>query len=161
MTSPVDALVAQVQCREMLNQILEQRVGQAFLVRPLRVAKDAIQVLLGWRSRCRAWRCAGPCPRCWAWRARRSSGSLPVPGSGVRRRSLRHRVRDCLGVFLVPDIADALEEEQRQDIALPVGAVDGAAAQDVGGLPQMRFQFGQGQWLLKQGHLLHRLHRFR
>ena len=33
-----------------------------------------------------------------------------------------------LGGFLVPDIADALEEQQWEDVALPVGPVDGAAA---------------------------------
>jgi hypothetical protein len=31
------------------------------------------------------------------------------------------------GRFFVPNVADSLEEEQRQDIALPVGAIDGGS----------------------------------
>ena len=38
--------------------------------------------------------------------------------------------------LLVPDVADALEEEQRQDVRLPVRAIDGAAAQDLGAVPR-------------------------
>jgi hypothetical protein len=41
--------------------------------------------------------------------------------------------------FLIPHITDALEEQQRQDVALPIRAVHGAAAQDVGGFPEMGF----------------------
>ena len=42
-----------------------------------------------------------------------------------------------LGGLLVPDVADPLEEEQRQDVALPVGAIDRRATQDVGGFPEV------------------------
>ncbi len=43
-------------------------------------------------------------------------------------------------VFLIPNVADALEEKDRQDVALPIGTVNRAAAQDVGGFPKMGFQ---------------------
>ena len=44
------------------------------------------------------------------------------------------------GRLVIPDVADPLEEEQGQDVALPVGQVDGPAALDVGGFPQVRLQ---------------------
>ena len=44
---------------------------------------------------------------------------------------------DHPGVLFIPDIADPLEEEQRQDVALPVGPIDRRAAQDVGGFPEV------------------------
>ncbi|MCH2107596.1 MAG: hypothetical protein MK291_13265 [Planctomycetes bacterium] len=40
-------------------------------------------------------------------------------------------------MLFIPDIADPLEEEQRQDVALPVGPIDRRAAQDVGGFPEV------------------------
>ena len=46
-------------------------------------------------------------------------------------------VRQHLSVLLVPGVADALEEKQREDVRLPVGTVDRAAAQDVRGLPEV------------------------
>jgi hypothetical protein len=42
-------------------------------------------------------------------------------------------VNDLL-VFLVPDIADSLEEQQREDIGLEIGCIH-RSTQDVGGLP--------------------------
>ncbi len=50
-----------------------------------------------------------------------------------------------LGRLLVPDVADPLEEEQRQDVRLPVRAIDGAAAQDLGAVPEVRLEFRQRQ----------------
>tara|TARA_B100001057_G_scaffold438971_1_gene471818 strand:- start:506 stop:670 length:165 start_codon:yes stop_codon:yes gene_type:complete len=44
---------------------------------------------------------------------------------------------DHPGVLFIPDIADPLEEQQRQDIALPVGPIDRRATQDVGGFPEV------------------------
>ena len=40
------------------------------------------------------------------------------------------------GYLFVINIADALEEERREDISFEVGSVNGAA-QDVGGLPEV------------------------
>ena len=49
-------------------------------------------------------------------------------------------VRAGLGGLLVPYVADPLEEEQRQDPALPVRPVDGAAAQDLRAVPEVGLQ---------------------
>ena len=46
-----------------------------------------------------------------------------------------------LGCFLVPHVADTLEEEQRQDVRLPIRTVHGAAAQDLRAAPEVRLQF--------------------
>lgn len=51
---------------------------------------------------------------------------------------------DSLGVFLVPHITDEHEKEKMQDVAPPAGAVYEAAAQDVGGFPEMGLQ--RGKW---------------
>lgn len=45
-----------------------------------------------------------------------------------------------LGGLLIPDIADPLEEEQGQDVALPVGPVNGTASEDIGTVPEVRFE---------------------
>ena len=45
--------------------------------------------------------------------------------------------RRRFGRLLVPDVGDPLEEEQRQDVRLPVGAIDGAAAEDLGAVPEV------------------------
>jgi hypothetical protein len=45
-------------------------------------------------------------------------------------------VGDDLVVLLVPDIADSLEEQQREDVGLEVGRIH-RAAQDVGRLPEV------------------------
>jgi hypothetical protein len=41
-----------------------------------------------------------------------------------------------LSSLFIPDIGDPLKEEQRQDVALPVGAVDSGTTQDIGGFPK-------------------------
>src|SRR5207249_1213766 len=46
----------------------------------------------------------------------------------------------CFSRLLVPDVGDALEEQQREDVRLPVGPVHGAAAEDLGAFPEVRFQ---------------------
>ena len=127
----------------MLDQILQQLVRQSVLVGPLRIAEDAVEVLLVGRLDRRAWR--------WRARCRRSSvrGAhvRPVAALGHLEAVLVGEVLAILGehrgVLLVPHVADALEEEQRQDVRLPVGAVDRAAAQDVGGLPEVRLELSE------------------
>ena len=42
-------------------------------------------------------------------------------------------------IFLVMDIRDAFEEQQREDVGLEVGGID-RAAQDVGGFPEVGFE---------------------
>jgi hypothetical protein len=46
---------------------------------------------------------------------------------------------DDLVVFLVPDVTNSLEEEQREDVGLEIGSIY-RAAQDVGGLPEVGLQ---------------------
>jgi hypothetical protein len=45
----------------------------------------------------------------------------------------------CFSCLLVPHIADALKEQQRKDIGLPVGPIDRATSEDVGTLPEAGF----------------------
>ena len=54
-------------------------------------------------------------------------------GISVHRRGRRR--------LLVRHVADPLEEEQRQDVRLPVRPIDGTAAQDPGAIPEMRLEF--------------------
>src|SRR5688572_3916385 len=42
--------------------------------------------------------------------------------------------------LFVPNIADALEEKQGQNVALPVGAIDGRSAKSIRSIPKGRFQ---------------------
>jgi hypothetical protein len=48
-----------------------------------------------------------------------------------------------LSVLFIPYIANPLEKHQGQDITLPVRAVHGAAAQDVGCFPEVTFKGGE------------------
>jgi hypothetical protein len=41
--------------------------------------------------------------------------------------------------LLVPAVADALEKQEREDVALPVGAIDGGAAEGVSRVPEGGF----------------------
>jgi len=59
--------------------------------------------------------------------------------------------------LLVPDVADSFEEEQRQDVTLPVRAIDGGTSKRVRGIPQRGFEFFSGQrhssiWFLTLVH---------
>lgn len=127
----------------MVDESDQQGVGQAFLVGPLGVTEDARQ--------CRrvspldlTHRRVDPLPDV--------GGSLaqvgPVRPDGdlkavllweVRVLGIAVRLLECLGAFFVVDIADPLQEQQREDVRLEIGCVN-RAAQDVGGLPKHRFQ---------------------
>lgn len=136
------ACVAKRQRREVLDEILEQLVGQAILVRPLRVAEDAAEVLLvGGLDAAHGVGEGG------ADILRRCTHDRPVHLLGNLEAVLVGEVLTVLGehrrVLLIPDVADAFEEEQRQDVGLPVGAIDRAAPEDVRGLPEMRLKLGQ------------------
>jgi hypothetical protein len=50
----------------------------------------------------------------------------------------------CFGSLLVPHVADPLEEQQRQDVRLPVRTIHGTPAQDLGAVPKVRLEFVQG-----------------
>ena len=49
--------------REVLDQVLEQRVGEPLLVGPLRHRRRCRRACRGWPSRSRAWRAAAPARR--------------------------------------------------------------------------------------------------
>jgi len=56
-------------------------------------------------------------------------------------RSTRTRLSSTGRAQLVEIIADALEEQYGKDVRLPVRAIHGAAAQDLGAHPKMRLEF--------------------
>jgi hypothetical protein len=66
-------------------------------------------------------------------------GYLETVGFGEQGQFGIARVGNDLFVFFVPDIADALEEQQREDVGLEVSGIH-RAAQDVGGFPQVGFK---------------------
>jgi hypothetical protein len=51
--------------------------------------------------------------------------------------------------FLVPDITDALEEQERKDVGLEVGCIH-RATQDVGGFREVTFESAEGDLLVNQ-----------
>ena len=57
------------------------------------------------------------------------------------------RFRQGRRVFLVIDIRDSLEEEQREDVGLEVGGIH-RAAQDVRGLPEVGFKLAKGSGVI-------------
>ena len=129
--------------REVLEQVLEQRVGQLLLVGPLGVAEHAVEVfVVGLLDAAERGLQRG------ADVGRLAADIAPV--AAVRHlepMGLREILELAVAVelaggggFFVPDVADALEEEERQDVAHPVGAAEGAAAKDVGGLPEVGFE---------------------
>lgn len=137
----VDVVVSERKLGKMLNEVFEQGIRQSVFVRPLGIAKNAIQ------------------------RVRVSLFDLPhgdlqsrtdIGGFGANvvpvavlgdLESMRLRkpgqllvtgfVNDLL-VFLVPNVADALEEQQWEDVGLEVGRIHGPA-QDVGRFPEVGF----------------------
>ena len=69
-------------------------------------------------------------------------GNLETVGFGEQGQFGIARVGNDLFVFFVPDIADALEEQQREDVGLEVSRVH-RATKDVGRLPEVGFKSGQ------------------
>ena len=141
----LDALVAQRQLGEVLDQVLEQGIRQAVLVGPLGIAEDAVQgVRVGLLD------LAHRPLQCRTDVARLGADVVPVAVlwdlEAVRLREPRQlliaSLVDDFLVFLVPDVADALEEQQREDVGLEVSRIH-RAAQDVGGLPQVAFKLAQ------------------
>ncbi len=82
---------------------------------------------------------------------RRLADAVPVAVFGDLKAMLISEVRavggDHLSIFFVPHIADALEKQERQNVTLPVGAVHGAAAQDIRRLPEVGFELGESYGL--------------
>ncbi len=132
--------------REVLDQVFEQGIRQPLFVRPLRITEHAIEGFrvgfLNFPHRALERRTdiarlgADVVPVAVLWDLKavrlRKPGQLLVAG-----------LIDDLLVFLVPDIADALEEQQREDVGLEVSRIH-RAAQDVGGFPEVAFELTQG-----------------
>ena len=150
-----DLPVAQQERGEMLDEVLEQLVRQPLLVGPLGVTEHAIEVLLvgSLDAPHRVLEGLADVPSPLADIVPVGSVGDLKPVFVLEVLSIRRHGHRML---LVPDVADPLEEEQRQDVALPVGAVDGAPAEDVGGLPEMRLERRQGQALPSTTGAAHR-----
>ena len=133
--------------REVLDEILEQRIREPVLVRPLRIAEDAVKrvriCLLdpAHRRLKRLPDIRGHLPHI-----------LPVTVLGnleavvlreQRRLFIAIELLQRRRVLLVMHIRDALEKQQREHIRLEVGRIH-RSAQDVGGLPEVRFKLGEG-----------------
>ena len=128
--------------REVLDQVLERGVRHLRLVGPRRVAENAGETF-------RVDRLDGTerAPQRPAHVARRPADVGPVGAGRDDEPVVGRRLRVALvaglvegvAVLLVPDVGEALEEEQREDVLLVVAGVD-QAAQEVGGAPEVRFQ---------------------
>ena len=141
-------LIAQGQRGEVFDEVFEQWVGQAVFVAPLRIAEDAVEVFLVSRL--------DAAQRILQRRAdvsRRLTDDVPVTIFGNLEAVVFGVVLavglDHVGVFLVPHIADALEEEQRQDVALPVGTIHGFRA-GCWRPPKGGIELGKGDCLVKE-----------
>ena len=143
----LDRLVAQRHAGEALDEVPEQLVAEHLAVAPVGRAEDPRQGL-GIGALDRSHR-----PRQHRADVARRLADLP-PMAGVRQRKAVQLWKDAqvdvaefflrLCSFLVPDVADPLEEQQWEDVALPVRPVDGAAAKNLGAPPQLGLQVLQG-----------------
>ena len=133
--------VRQAHAREVVNEVDQQSIGQAVLVRPLDVTEDAVE---------------GVRVRLLDFAHSPLDGLADVGGARLQVRPVaalrnlepvlfgQRRVLfvssgliERLDPLFVVDVTDSLEEQQREDVGLEVGGVDGAA-QDVGCIPQPR-----------------------
>ena len=132
----------------MLDQIFEQRVRESILVGPLGITENAVQgVRVGLLD--------------FAHGALQGIADVGCHGTNVIPVAVIRDLKamrlgeegqfgiagliDDLGVFLVPDIADPLEEQEREDVGLEVSRIH-RAAQDVGGLPEVAFELTEIDW---------------
>ena len=143
-----DGGVAERDFREPLDEVLEDLVGQHLAVAPVGGTEDAVKGV-------------GVGPLDFAHGAGKGgayiSGRLAdvAPVAAVRdveavdlgKVNWVNVTEELggLGRLLVPDVADAFEEKQWQDVRLPVGAIDGAAAQDLGAVPKVGLEVLKGQ----------------
>ena len=139
-----DRCVADRQRGEVFNQILEELIRQAILIGPLGVAKDAIKVLLvGSLHSTHGVR------ECCADVLGSSAHIVPVGALRKLKAVLVVKILAVLSdhgvVLFMPLVADPLEKQQWQDVRLPITAINRAAAEDVGGFPEMGYQLGEGQ----------------
>ena len=140
--------------REVLDQVLERPVRHLGLVGPGRVAEDAAQPLGvgGFDGLEGVEQRPADIPRGGAHILPvRALGNLEAVVGGGGRVAGVARVLEGLLVVLVPHVAQALEEEQREDVLLVVARVD-QAAQQRGRTPEVRLEFSLGQM---RAHLSH------
>ena len=144
----VDRRVAERDLREPFDEVLQDLVGEHLAVAPVGGAEDPVE-----RVGVGALDLAHGVGKSGADVGRRLADVVPVAALGddeavdlgeVDRVGVAEEL-GRLGRLLVPDVADPLEEQQRQDVRLPVRAVDGAAAQDLGAVPEVRLEFVRGQ----------------
>jgi len=130
----------------VLDEVPQQRIRQPVLIGPRRVAEDPVQ-----RLRVRLLDAPERGLQRLADIGRDSAYVVPMAAF----RNLKSVVSRKPGVFLVPFgfcqrrliflvmcVADALEEEQREDEGLEIGRIDGTT-QDVRGLPEMRLELSE------------------
>lgn len=127
----------------MLDQVLQQGIGEAILVGPLGIPEDAVQpVRVGFLDTAHG-----------LLQAVTDVGALlshvvPVTAIGYLKAVLlgeqgEHHIlarlaQSCFE-FLIIDVGEALEEEQREDVGLEIRRIHGTT-QDIGGLPEVRFK---------------------
>ena len=144
-------LVAEADAGKVLDEVAEQRIGQAILVGPRRIAEDAVKGL-----RVGLLDPAHGLLQRLADVGRDHAHIAPV----AILRNLEAVVLRELGIFLVTagfrqrrriflviHIRDALEEEQREDVGLEIGRIH-RAAQDIRGLPEVGFKLAKGKLIL-------------
>ena len=128
--------------REVLDQVPERRVRHLRLVGPRRVAKYPSQAFwVGCLDGAeRASQCPAdiPCRSADVGPVCAGRDDEPVVGSRLRVALVAGLV-EGVPEFFVPDVGEALEEEQREDVLLIVPGVD-QAAQEVRGTPEVRLQ---------------------
>ena len=148
-----DRRVAQRHTGQAFDEVLEQLVAEHLAVAPVGRAEDARQ-RVGVGPFDRSHR-----PRQRGADVRGCLADVP-PVATVRQREAMQLRKDAqvdvavflsrLGHLLVPDVADPLEEQQREDVTLPVRPVDGAATQDLSAVPEAGLQILESQW--SRGH---------
>ena len=132
--------IAETQPREVLDEVFEQSIGQAILIRPLCIAKDAMQRIgVGLLNATHGLLQRIPNVR--------ALGAHLLPVTPLRHLKsvvfgelgkLHIALRFFQGAvqLLIVDIGQALEEEQGENVRLEVRRVDGTP-QDIGGFPKM------------------------
>src|SRR5439155_1412311 len=108
-----------------------------FAVAPIRSSKDAIK-----RVRIRTLDLAHGSGKRRAHVGGRFADVPPVATFGdleaVFVRELLAVLLDHPLVLFIPDIRKAFEEEERQNVVLPIRPIDGASAKDLGAVPEVR-----------------------
>jgi hypothetical protein len=115
----------------VLDQVAQERIGQPLLVRPLGVSEDAIQRL--WvgafnptqRLLQRLPDVGRHRPHVAPMAALRNLEAVVLREQGVLL--VATGLRDCRVVFLVVNVRETLEEQQRKDVGLEVRRVHGTA----------------------------------